>query len=91
MCRPIDRAGNVQTLLKKHKEVTEELKNYQATIDALHEQASALGDEDRQSGPVLERLASIDRRYIHANSQSIRFYPKLLLKCYCHFTFFLWI
>ena len=56
--------GNVQTLLKKHKEVTEELKNYQATIDALHEQAAALGAEDRQSGPVLERLASIDRRLV---------------------------
>ena len=54
----------MQTLLKKHKEVTEELKSYQATIDALHEQAGALGDEDRQSAPVLERLASIDRRYV---------------------------
>ncbi len=52
----------MQTLLKKHKEVTEELKNYQSTIEALHDQASALGEEDRQSGPVLERLASIDRR-----------------------------
>ena len=50
------------TLLKKHKDVTEELKNYQATIDALHEQADALGDEDKQSAPVTERLASIDRR-----------------------------
>ncbi|XP_023337071.1 spectrin beta chain isoform X7 [Eurytemora carolleeae] len=55
--------SNVQTLLKKHKDVTEELKNYQGTIDALHEQAAALGDEDKESGPVVERLASIDRRY----------------------------
>ena len=55
--------SNVQTLLKKHKEVTDELKNYQSTIDALHEQAGALGEEDRESGPVVERLASIDRRY----------------------------
>ena len=55
--------SNVQTLLKKHKEVTDELKNYQATIDALHEQAGALGEEDRESAPVVERLASIDRRY----------------------------
>merc|ERR1712142_1327793 len=55
--------SNVQTLLKKHKEVTDELKNYQSTIDALHDQASALGEEDRESGPVVERLASIDRRY----------------------------
>jgi len=55
--------SNVQTLLKKHKEVTDELKNYQGTIDSLHEQASVLGEEDRESGPVIERLASIDRRY----------------------------
>ena len=55
--------GNVQTLLKKHKDVTDELKHYQGTIDALHEQASVLGEEDRESGPVVERLASIDRRY----------------------------
>ena len=51
-----------QTLLKKYKEVTDELKNYQSTIDALHEQASALG-EDRESSPVVERLSSIDSRY----------------------------
>jgi len=55
--------SNVQTLLKKHKEVTDELKNYNSTIDALHEQASVLGEEDRESSPVVERLASIDRRY----------------------------
>merc|ERR550532_3556057 len=55
--------SNVQTLLKKHKEVTDELKNYQATIDALHDQAGALGEEDRESAPVVERIASIDRRY----------------------------
>ncbi|MCP3664832.1 MAG: hypothetical protein GY696_20450 [Gammaproteobacteria bacterium] len=55
--------GNVTTLLKKHKDVTDELKNYQSTIDALHEQANNLGEEDRESGPVVERLASIDRRY----------------------------
>jgi len=55
--------SNVQTLLKKHKEVTDELKNYQVTIDALHEQAAALGEEDQESYPVVERLGSIDRRY----------------------------
>merc|ERR1719461_852461 len=55
--------SNVQTLLKKHKEVTDELKNYQTTIDQLHDQASSLGEEDRESGPVVERIASIDRRY----------------------------
>merc|ERR1719461_2071947 len=55
--------SNVQTLLKKHIEVTDELKNYQTTIDQLHDQASALGEEDRESAPVVERIASIDRRY----------------------------
>ena len=35
--------ANVQTLLKKHKEITEDLKSYQTTIDALHDQAATLG------------------------------------------------
>ncbi|XP_055939314.1 spectrin beta chain-like isoform X2 [Argiope bruennichi] len=55
--------ANVQSLLKKHKDVTDELKNYANTIDALHAQASALGEKDREAPEVLERLASIDRRY----------------------------
>ncbi len=32
--------SNVQTLLKKHKDTTDELKNYASTIDALHEQVN---------------------------------------------------
>ncbi|XP_076171630.1 spectrin beta chain isoform X4 [Ptiloglossa arizonensis] len=55
--------ANVQSLLKKHKDVTDELKNYAATIDQLHQQASALGEQDVKSPEVLERLASIDSRY----------------------------
>ncbi|GLH07508.1 Spectrin beta chain [Gryllus bimaculatus] len=55
--------ANVQSLLKKHKEVTDELKNYASTIEALHQQAQALGEQDRQSSVVVERLASIDHRY----------------------------
>jgi len=55
--------ANVQSLLKKHKDVTEELKNYAATIDALKEQAEQLGEQDRTSPEVVERLASIERRY----------------------------
>ncbi|GFT00678.1 spectrin beta chain [Nephila pilipes] len=55
--------ANVQSLLKKHKDVTDELKNYANTIDALHTQASSLGEKDREAPEVLERLASIDRRY----------------------------
>lgn len=53
--------SNVQTLLKKHKETTDELKNYATTIDALHEQGSTLGEDDMPM--VQERLASIDKRY----------------------------
>ncbi|XP_031340311.1 spectrin beta chain isoform X2 [Photinus pyralis] len=55
--------ANVQSLLKKHKDVTDELKNYSSVIDALHQQASQLGPKDAQSPEVLDRLASIDNRY----------------------------
>lgn len=55
--------ANVQSLLKKHKDVTEELKTYASTIDALKEQAQQLGQQDRESSEVVERLASIERRY----------------------------
>nr|XP_045601233.1 spectrin beta chain-like isoform X2 [Procambarus clarkii] len=55
--------ATVQSLLKKHKDVTEELKNYATTIEALHQQASELNEIDRESPDVVERLASIDRRY----------------------------
>jgi len=55
--------ANVQTLLKKHKEISDELKNYESTIKALHDQADALGEDDRESRTVTERLNSIDKRY----------------------------
>ncbi|XP_050407107.1 spectrin beta chain isoform X3 [Patella vulgata] len=55
--------ASVQSLLKKHKEVTEELKNYQTSIEALHEQAAGLGEQDRESPDVQSRLGSVDRRY----------------------------
>ncbi|NP_001171782.1 beta spectrin-like [Saccoglossus kowalevskii] len=55
--------ASVQSLLKKHKDVADELGNYSAVIDTLHEQASHLGDQDRQSAEVQSRLGSIDRRY----------------------------
>ena len=41
--------SNVQTLLKEHKGVTDELRNYLATINALRKQAGALGEEDLES------------------------------------------
>eukprot|EP00096_Caligus_rogercresseyi_P005117 TRINITY_DN1_c1_g1_i5.p1 TRINITY_DN1_c1_g1~~TRINITY_DN1_c1_g1_i5.p1 ORF type:complete len:2388 (+),score=778.70 TRINITY_DN1_c1_g1_i5:189-7352(+) len=55
--------SNVQTLLKKHKETSDELKNYQATVDALHTQAGELGETDRDSETVKERLNLVDNRY----------------------------
>ncbi|XP_023703245.1 spectrin beta chain isoform X6 [Cryptotermes secundus] len=55
--------ANVQSLLKKHKDVTDELKNYSSTIETLHKQAEQLGEQDRKSPEVVERLASIDHRY----------------------------
>ena len=59
--------ANVQTLLKKHKEISDELKNYESTIKALHDQADALGEDDRESRTVTERLNSIDKRYDNNN------------------------
>lgn len=56
--------ANVQSLLKKHKEATEELKAYSATIEALKSQASALGEQDRESPDVINRITSIENRYL---------------------------
>ncbi|XP_052768377.1 spectrin beta chain-like isoform X4 [Mya arenaria] len=55
--------ASVQSLLKKHKDVTDDLKNYQSVIEALHEQAANLGEQDRESESVQTTLGSIDRRY----------------------------
>uniref|UniRef100_A0AAR5QGN6 Spectrin beta chain, non-erythrocytic 2 n=2 Tax=Dendroctonus ponderosae TaxID=77166 RepID=A0AAR5QGN6_DENPD len=55
--------GNAQSLLKKHKDVTDELKNYASVIESLHQQADALGPEVATSPEVSQRLASIDNRY----------------------------
>lgn len=55
--------GNVNSLLKKHKEATDELKNYAAVIQELFLKADALADQDKNSTEVQERLGSIDRRY----------------------------
>ncbi|KAH1026817.1 hypothetical protein HUJ05_000434 [Dendroctonus ponderosae] len=55
--------GNAQSLLKKHKDVTDELKNYASVIESLHQQAEALGPEVATSPEVSQRLASIDNRY----------------------------
>lgn len=37
--------GNAQSLLKKHRDITDELKNYASTIEQLHQQADQLGPD----------------------------------------------
>jgi spectrin beta len=54
---------NVQSLLKKHKDVADELKNYAEVIDQLHAQASKLTLNDEEQQKVSERLGAIDARY----------------------------
>lgn len=58
----IDEA-NAQSLLKKHNDSAEELNSYSSVIDALKDQASALGEADRQDPEVIDRIATIERRY----------------------------
>ncbi|XP_062529701.1 spectrin beta chain isoform X2 [Bombyx mori] len=55
--------AQVQSLLKKHKDVTDELKNYANVIQQLKQQAQELSPEDANSGEVRERLAAIDARH----------------------------
>ncbi|XP_072024969.1 spectrin beta chain-like isoform X3 [Amphiura filiformis] len=55
--------ASVESLLKKHQAIADELQNYADTIDALHKQAADLGDQDRDAPEVQARLGTIDRRY----------------------------
>lgn len=56
--------ANVQSLLKKHKDVADELKNYAETISQIHSQAENLeGLNDEEQQKVSERLQAIDARY----------------------------
>uniref|UniRef100_A0A4X1WCA4 Spectrin beta chain n=1 Tax=Sus scrofa TaxID=9823 RepID=A0A4X1WCA4_PIG len=54
---------STQSLVKKHKDVAEEIANYRPTIDSLHEQAGALPQEHAESPDVRGRLAGIEERY----------------------------
>ncbi|XP_053444933.1 spectrin beta chain, non-erythrocytic 1 isoform X3 [Nycticebus coucang] len=54
---------STQSLVKKHKDVAEEIANYRPTIDTLHEQASALPQEHSESPDVQGRLSGIEERY----------------------------
>lgn len=55
--------ANVQSLLKKHKDVADELKNYNETVEQLHAQANKLTLNDEEQQKVSERLSAIDARY----------------------------
>ncbi|GAV05346.1 hypothetical protein RvY_15494 [Ramazzottius varieornatus] len=55
--------GHVQSLLRKHQEVYENLQRYEPTIKSLQEQANSLGDQDRNSPEVRDRLNNISHRY----------------------------
>nr|XP_034364151.1 spectrin beta chain, non-erythrocytic 1 isoform X3 [Arvicanthis niloticus] len=54
---------STQSLVKKHKDVAEEITNYRPTIDTLHEQAGALPQAHAESPDVKGRLAGIEERY----------------------------
>eukprot|EP00063_Salmo_salar_P035493 XP_014010328.1 PREDICTED: spectrin beta chain, non-erythrocytic 1 isoform X2 [Salmo salar] len=54
---------STQALVKKHKDVAEEITNYRPVIDALHEQSKTLPKEQTGSEEVQGRLAGIEERY----------------------------
>ncbi|XP_048374607.1 spectrin beta chain, non-erythrocytic 1 isoform X2 [Sphaerodactylus townsendi] len=54
---------STQSLVKKHKDVAEEIASYRSTIDSLHEQARGLPQEHAESTDVQSRLSGIEERY----------------------------
>ncbi|XP_034721352.1 spectrin beta chain, non-erythrocytic 1-like [Etheostoma cragini] len=54
---------STQALVKKHKDVAEEIASYRPVIEALHEQAGTLPPEKAESEEVQSRLAGIEERY----------------------------
>uniref|UniRef100_F6Q5V5 Spectrin beta chain n=1 Tax=Ciona intestinalis TaxID=7719 RepID=F6Q5V5_CIOIN len=54
---------SVQSLLKKHAQVQDELKEYERAIKALHDEADGLNEKDRESVEVQERLRNVDTQY----------------------------
>ncbi|MCI4394935.1 hypothetical protein PGIGA_G00174620 [Pangasianodon gigas] len=54
---------SAQALVKKHKDVAEEIASYRPVLDALHEQAKALPEEQARSADANGRLAGIEERY----------------------------
>ncbi|XP_061545742.1 spectrin beta chain, non-erythrocytic 1-like isoform X3 [Phycodurus eques] len=54
---------STQALVKKHKDVAEEIASYRPVIDALHEQSRTLPPEKADSPEVQSRLAGVEERY----------------------------
>uniref|UniRef100_A0A3B4UIK3 Spectrin beta chain n=1 Tax=Seriola dumerili TaxID=41447 RepID=A0A3B4UIK3_SERDU len=54
---------STQALVKKHKDVAEEIGSYRPVIEALHEQSRTLPPEKANSEEVQSRLAGIEERY----------------------------
>ncbi|XP_041920801.1 spectrin beta chain, non-erythrocytic 1 isoform X2 [Alosa sapidissima] len=54
---------STQALVKKHKDVAEEIASYRPVLEALHEQAKALPPSHADSDEVKGRLAGIEERY----------------------------
>ncbi|KAM8737907.1 spectrin beta chain, non-erythrocytic 1 isoform 3-T3 [Acanthopagrus schlegelii] len=54
---------STQALVKKHKDVAEEISSYRPVIEALHEQSRTLPPEKANSEEVQNRLAGIEERY----------------------------
>ncbi|KAM4720867.1 spectrin beta chain, non-erythrocytic 2 isoform 2-T2 [Rhinophrynus dorsalis] len=54
---------STQTLVKKHKDVEEEILNHRPAIDALHEQAHGLPPAYSHSPEVDGRLPALEQRY----------------------------
>ncbi|MGH0192785.1 UNVERIFIED_CONTAM: hypothetical protein FKN15_025545 [Acipenser sinensis] len=54
---------STQTLVKKQKDVDEEILNHRPVIDSLHEQALSLPVEQARSPQVEGRLPAIEQRY----------------------------
>lgn len=55
--------SHAQSLLKKHKDVADELKSYAETIEQLHSQANSLTLNDDEKQKVSDRLNAIEDRY----------------------------
>lgn len=63
----VDEASG-QSLLKKHNDCCEELKNYYGTIMALQQQADSLGDNFKNRPEIRNRLAKINDMYNDLNN-----------------------